>query len=280
MKIELRYFTGTGNSLKVLKTCGNIFTGSGNPTNISEISNNETNFPDADLIGFCFPVYAFGIPRICNKYLKGIDRFKEQQKVFVLITAGDSDESGLAIKECYRILNNKNCEIIYSGVIQMPINWTTSPTPPYPPSKQEAMDIVKKGEIQTQEIARDILNGEKKYHPFNYPKRYSIVKFYWDYFMFKYLGIQNMWRLFNVYDTCNGCQLYAKICPTNSIRIIDKKPVWNKTCEQCMRCVYFCPEESIYQLQGGDTKEKNKYREPDFKPKHNKDWAGHEVIHN
>jgi len=256
MKIELRYFTGTGNSLKVAKTCDIIFTESGNFTNISEISKDEIIFPDSDLLGFCFPVYAFGIPRICNKYLKGIERFKEQQKVFIVITAGDSDESGFAIKECERILSKKNCEIIYSGIIQMPVNWTTSLKPPFPPSKEEATEIIKKGEIKTQEIVKDILGGIKKHHRFNYPKRYSKIKFYWDYLMFKYLGIQNLWRNFKVYDNCNGCKLCAKICPTNSIRIIDKRPIWSKTCEQCMRCVNFCPEESIYQSQGGDTKGK------------------------
>lgn len=269
MKIELRYFTGTGNSLKVLKTCHNVFTESGNYSNISKISNNETIFPESNLIGFCFPVYAFGIPRICNKYLKGIERFKELQKVFILITAGDLNESGFALRECKRILSKKNCEILYTEVVQMPINWTTSPKPPYPPAKEEAMEIINRGVIKTQEIAKDILGGTKKHHGFTYPRRYSKIKFYWEYLLFKYLGIHNLWRLFNVYDTCNGCQLCTRICPTNSLRIIDKNPVWSKSCEQCMRCVNFCPKESIYQMQGGDTKGKNKYHEPSFEPKYN-----------
>jgi len=273
MKIELKYFTGTGNSLKVIETCDAIFSESGNHTNVSEISINSKIIPDSDLIGFCFPVYAFGIPRICYKYLKGIKKFKKEQKIFILITAGDSDECGFAIKECLHILNRKNCEIIYSGVVQMPINWTTSPKPPFPPSIEEAKVIIKSGQTQTKEIAKNILNGIRKHHDFNIPKRYSRIKFYWDYWAFKYLGIQNMWRLFKVYDTCNGCQLCEKICPTNSIRIINKNPVWSKTCEQCMRCVNFCPQESIYQTQGGDTKERNKYHEPSFKPVHHNNWA-------
>lgn len=267
MKIELRYFTGTGNSLKVLKTCDDIFAKPGNIVNISEISRNEVVLPGSDLIGFCFPVYAFGLPRICRQYLRGLKKFKERQKVFVIITAGVIDESGFAIKECKRILRKKNCEVIYSVIVEMPINWTTSPTPPYPPTKEEAMEIIQKGIGKTKEITKDILSGLKRHHNFNYPKKYTKIKFYCDYYMFKYLGIQNMWRLFQVYSNCNGCQLCAKICPTNSIRIIDKKPIWSKTCEQCMRCVNFCPTGSIYQSQGGDTLGKNKYHELSFKPK-------------
>ena len=149
MKIELRYFTGTGNSLKIIKTCETLFGKSGNRTNILEISENEKLFPKADLVGFCFPVYAFGIPRICKKYLQGIEKFKKKQKAFVLITAGDKDESGFAIKECERILSSRNCEIVYSEVIQMPINWTTSPEPPFPPDKEEALRIISRGVNQT-----------------------------------------------------------------------------------------------------------------------------------
>lgn len=266
MNLELRYFTGTGNSLKIINTCYNSFNEAGYQTHLSAISLRETSIPYSDLLGFCFPVYAFGIPRICRNYLKGIKRFKKQQKAFVLITAGAIDEAGFSIKECERILNKKNCEIIYSDVIQMPINWTTSPKPPFPPTKDEALEIIEKGVEKSKGIVEDIMAGIKNQHTFNYPKRYSKLKLHWEYFLFKNLGVQNMWRLFNTYDSCNGCQICAKICPTNSITMMHNKPVWSKTCEQCMRCVNFCPKESIYQSNGGETKDKNKYHEPGFKP--------------
>jgi Pyruvate/2-oxoacid:ferredoxin oxidoreductase delta subunit/flavodoxin len=266
MKIDLKYFTGTGNSLKIANSCREIFMQFNHETTISEINSENTNLIGSDLLGFFFPVYAFGIPRICRKYLKTIQKFNSRQNVFVLITAGDSDESGFSLKECEQILKKKNCDIVYSGVIQMPINWTTSPVPPFPPSKEEAFAIIKAGVEQAKSITHDILNGTNKYHIFNYPKRYTVIRFYKDYWLFKLIGIQNLWRTFKVYDTCNGCQLCSKICPTKSIKIEEKKPVWTSTCEQCMRCVNFCPNESIYQSMGGGTKGKNRYYEPSFKP--------------
>jgi ferredoxin len=266
MKIELRYFTGTGNSLKVLETCKNVFFENGHSVEITEITPHEINLPESDLVGFCFPVYAFGIPRICRKYLNALEKFDHKQKVFVLINAGDSDESGFSVKECERILRMKNCDVIYTRVIQMPINWITSPVPPFPPSKAEAIEIIKNGVELAAESACDILKGIRKYHTFNYPKRYSKLRFYKDYWLFKYMGLPNMWRMFNVYDSCNGCQTCAKICPTQSITMTNKKPVWSSTCEQCMRCVNFCPKEAIYQSMGGDTKGRNRYVEPSFVP--------------
>jgi hypothetical protein len=173
MKIELRYFTGTGNSLKVLETCKDVFINNGHSVKISGIASNETILPNSDLLGFCFPVYAFGIPRICRKYLKAIQKFSIKQKVFVLITAGDSDESGFSVRECECILQNKNCDIIYTRVIQMPINWITSPVPPFPPSKDEAIEIIKNGVELATKSACDIITGIKKYHDFNSPSRYT-----------------------------------------------------------------------------------------------------------
>jgi ferredoxin len=265
MKIELRYFTGTGNSLKVLSTCREVFVENNHTINLSVIKGGD-QLDSADLIGFCFPVYAFGIPRICRNYLNYLKPFDKKQKAFVLVTAGDADEAGFSIREAVKILELKNCILVYTAVVQMPINWTTSPQPPFPPPKEEADIIIENGVILTKRIAQDIMMGTNKFHQFNYPKRYNKLKFYSDYLLFKYLGIYNLWRNFQVYENCTGCGICGKICPTGSISIIDKKPVWSSTCEQCMRCVNYCPNEAIYQTMGGETRGKNKYLEPGFKP--------------
>ena len=264
MTIELRYFTGTGNSLKILNTIKQSFCEANHSVKISTIRLGE-EIPDCDLIGFCFPVYAFGIPRITKKYLKLIRPFNSNQKTFVIITAGGLDESGFAIRECINILTSKNCNVIYSHVVQMPINWVTAMNPP---DREEALDIINKGVSQIKLVAQDILNGVIKHHTFNIPKRYGRFGLYKEYWLFKYLGVKNLWRLFRVYESCNGCQLCSKGCPTNSIDMINKKPVWKPSCEQCMRCVNLCPNESIYQKYYGSTIERNKYLEPDFKPLH------------
>jgi Pyruvate/2-oxoacid:ferredoxin oxidoreductase delta subunit len=265
MKIELKYFTGTGNSLKVLTVCRDVFIKNNHSVELSAITSNE-RMSDADLMGFCFPVYAFDIPRIARKYIRSMSRFKKRQRAFVLVTTGAIDESGFATTGAVKLLNEKNCDVIYSGVIEMPVNWTTSPQPPFPPSKDEAAGIIERGVKEAQRMAQDILDGIVRHHIFNHPGRFNKISFYWQYVAFRYAGVQNLWRTFKVYDACNGCQICVKICPTHSIKIIQNKPVWGSTCEQCMRCVNFCPREAIYQTMGGDTRGKNKYLEPGFNP--------------
>ena len=70
----------------------------------------------------------------------------------------------------------------------MPVNWTTSPIPPFPPSGEEADEIIKAGVEQAKRITHEILNGTKKYHVFNYPERFTRIRFYKDYWLFKYMG--------------------------------------------------------------------------------------------
>ncbi len=273
MNVELKYFSGTGNSYKIIDTCKEIFIQNGNKATLSSITDKSNINEDADLIGFCFPVYAFGIPRICRKYLLNLPIFKNPINTFILITAGNSDESGFSVGESTKILKRKGLNVTYSKVIQMPINWTVSMNPP---SKEEAQLIINTGAFRAKEIAQDILNGVLYHHTFNYPSRYSKLGFYKDYYLFKWLGVSNLWRNYRTDETCDSCGLCEKICPTGSIQIIDNKPKWLKTCEQCMRCVNYCPKQAIFQKGEGSIKGKNIYYEPTFRPlklkskKHNK----------
>lgn len=263
MEIELKYFSGTGNSYKILAICHETFLQNDCHSKISSILSEQNFHTNLDLLGFCFPVYAFGIPRICRKYLKRLPKFKEPTKAFVIITAGDYEEAGFSVKECVNILQQKNLQVVYTDVVEMPSNWTVAM---HPPSKEEAEPIISNGIKTAKQIAETLLNKEKHFHKFNYPPKYTKFAFYKDYYLFKWLGVVNLWRSFRIDESCNSCKLCQKICPTKSIKIVNDLPSWEKTCEQCMRCVNYCPEKAIFQKSWGSVKGKNSYYEPSFNP--------------
>lgn len=263
MDIDLKYFSGTGNSRKILDTCKDIFLEKECSATLASITEAPAINEAADLLGFCFPVYAFDLPRIAKKYLSELPSFKTPNKAFLLITAGASAESGFAVKEGVRLLKSKGLDVVYSCVIEMPNNWTIGMNPP---SKEEAQNIIDVGVRMAKEIAQDILGGAIRHHTFNYPPRYSRLGFYKDYYLFKWLGVTYMWRDYRVDETCNACGICEKVCPTRSIRMNEGKPIWSSSCEQCMRCVNFCPKQAIYQKAEGSIKGKNTYHEPTFNP--------------
>ena len=275
MNVELRYFSGTGNSYKIIDTCRDIFNQKGYETILLPITDKTKITNDAEFIGFCFPVYAFGIPRICRKYLLNLPKFNKSINTFVLITAGDPDEAGFSVKESRKVINNKGLNVIYSDVVHMPANWTVSMNPP---PKEEAQRLINSGVAKGKKIAHDILNGVQHHHVFNYPPRLSKLIFYKDYYWFKWVGVCNLWRIFRTDETCDSCELCKRICPTGSIQIENTKPKWTKTCEQCMRCVNYCPKQAIYQTSEGSIKGKNIYYEPGFKPLTMQDKKGKNTI--
>ena len=264
MNIQLRYFTGTGNSWKVLDTCKNVFSEEGHDVQISALDPNEKEILEADIIGFAFPVYSFGIPRIARRYLNSLKKFVSEQKVFFILTAGDAKGVGLSTKIFESILKRKNCKLIFSDVLKMPNNWIPFS---HPLTMEENLQIIVKGIERSEQIAHHILNN--KIEKYDYRQQSWFFKNISNVIniLFRNFGTTGLKSLFKVYDSCNGCGLCAKACPTNTIVMLKGKPKWAfNTCEQCMRCVHVCPQESIFQLMGGHTKGKNRYMEPDFDP--------------
>ena len=262
MKIELRYFTGTGNSWQVLDTCKEVFTEAGHDAYISKLNPMENEIKGADLIGFAFPVHAFGMPRIVLKYLRSLKSFNNGQKVFFVFTAGDTNGAGLGTIKCAGILKRKNCDVIYSDVIKMPNNWIPFSTIL---TMDENATIIEAGVERSKQIAANILNNktelfDHKKQPWFFKSPSNIINS-----MFRNFGLFGLKSMFKLYPSCNGCGICAKACPTGSIKMVNGKPKWFKTCEQCMRCIHICPQESIYQFPAS-TKGKNRYMEPEFKP--------------
>jgi len=57
--------------------------------------------------------------------------------------------------------------------------------------------------------------------------------------------IHKMDAFFWTDDNCISCGLCEKICPVQSVILKDGKPVWLHKCEQCFRCVNYCPKDAI-----------------------------------
>ena len=54
-------------------------------------------------------------------------------------------------------------------------------------------------------------------------------------------------KIYFANDSCTGCALCAKECPVGAISMRGKKPwpYWRYNCENCMKCMAFCPEKAI-----------------------------------
>jgi ferredoxin len=72
---------------------------------------------------------------------------------------------------------------------------------------------------------------------FNKDEKYELK----DYIDNIYKVTENFWTN----DKCNLCNVCTKICPKNSIEIVDNKVTWKDNCEKCLACLHWCPKNAI-----------------------------------
>jgi flavodoxin len=86
MENTVYYFTGTGNSLAIAKNIGKVI----NNCNIVSIAKNISNVNELQpkgIVGFVFPVFYCGIPKIVKAFLENIN-LSEAYYVYVIAVYG------------------------------------------------------------------------------------------------------------------------------------------------------------------------------------------------
>lgn len=232
------YFSGTGNSKwiaekiaeKINDKCYDI-------SKLSQIP--ETT--DEKQIGFVFPIYAWGIPEPMSILAKKIN--KNETFSFAICTCGA--EAGNALKEFSKIYN---LDSSYS--IIMPSNYIIGEDIEKETIILEKIENAKK---EIEKISNEIIQRKKVYfvHEGKLAKlKSSIINKSFNEFA------RNT-KPFYANEKCNGCGLCAKTCPASTITIVNGKPVWNKKCYQCLRCINYCPQRAIQ--YGKKTEKRGRY---------------------
>ncbi|MDK2951065.1 MAG: hypothetical protein PWQ77_730 [Kosmotogales bacterium] len=255
MNIKIFYFSGTGNSLYVAKEIKKYLKDSEIIPIAKCMLEEEFNF-DFKKIGFVFPVYYMGLPKIVEDFVKSA-KFRHAEYIFALATRGSS-LSGGTLKMLNKCLEEKSRSLNYGRYITFFSNFI--PEFKIPPEEKQLKIIADNEEI-IYKYAHEIYNETK-----------SISGNFSDFFAEKYhkkyiKDIKNSFMYFHVdKKLCNNCGLCEQICPTNSIILDDlKNPLWKNNCTLCLSCLHHCPKNAIdYKHM---TKNKERYSNPKISPK-------------
>lgn len=276
MKVEIFYFTGTGNSLALAKDI--VEKTKGNLVSIASQMEKETVKSDADLLGIVFPVYyasnlSSGVPFIVERFLNRLQIDKEQ---YIFAVCTHSGMPGTTIEKVYKILKSRGGNLAAGFAVK-----TYNEAPSVGEKlkgfifRKESNDTNK---VKIQKRREKVLDQWNKKLEFiveyisakeegRYETRRLVTKIIFAPFLYlimkptfnhryrklsksSHLSFKEMISLadksFNYNEECNGCGICTRICPVDNIKLVDNRPIWQHHCENCFACFSWCPNRAIY----------------------------------
>lgn len=250
MKTNLFFFSATGNSLIVAKDIAarlpetQIFS-------IPQIIDQEIDL-NVDNIGFIFPVYFSGMPRIVINFINKLELSKAKY-IFAICTCGSFPMGTLL--QVQKQLRKKEMTLNAGFSIPMPGNYLVK-YGAFSIKKQEYMFIKEKEKVTT--TVKMIANQQENKIERNNFLINAIGNLAYKSMAPKFPTLD---QNFNVNDKCNSCNVCEKVCPVQNIKILNGRPNWQGNCEHCLACIQWCPAEAIQ--YGTKTNGRKRYYHPE-----------------
>jgi len=253
MKTTIYYFTGTGNSLKVAKSLSEKLDEC-ELVPIAKVWEEDQIFSSAEKVGFVFPLYYAGLPKIVYDFLNKIDVSKSKYFFTIVTNAGDINTTPLFQVET--ILNVKSKSLSAGFFVVMPNNYILG-YDIHPEARQKELFEEAKKKIDTihnivskseSNLGKDIFEKRRiKSEKFNKNFRESVCE---------------SDKSFYAEEKCTSCGICAEVCPVSNINLEEGIPQWQHRCQQCLACINYCPEKCI---QFGDKSIKTqRYHHPEI----------------
>lgn len=243
MSTEIYYFSGTGNSLHVAEELKKKI---GDAKLISMVSllSNDVIETHGETIGFVFPLHGMTIPIPVKTFLEKVN-LKSSQYIFGIVTRGGT--KCFSFKKIDKILKKKGRRLDSYFYLNMISNNPKFETYDIPTNETiEKME----SEIQNQlNLIQEIIikkeKNRKEDATVTIPSGFFLERLVLaGMFFAEHIRVKNY--LYSD-EKCNGCGTCARVCPSEKIKMVDGKPIWqNKVqCYMCYACLNYCPQQSV-----------------------------------
>ena len=253
MKTTIYYFTGTGNSLKIAKNLAEKLEEC-ELVPIAKVWEEVNLASSSEKVGFIFPLYYAGLPKIVFDFLSKIELAKSNYFFAVITNAGDINNTPL--QQIETILNTKSKTLSAGFFILMPNNYIIG----YDiHSEARQKEFFEEANKKIEAIHKIVETNEKNLEKDIFEKRRikseKFNKGFRDH-------VNRYDKSFFVEETCTSCGICVKVCPVNNITLEEGIPQWEHKCQHCLACINFCPEKCI---QFGDkTLKTQRYHHPEI----------------
>lgn len=240
MKVAIFYFSGTGNTEKVVRKWKESSEPFGVSIDLFKIEKDDFDFSrinEYDKIGFAYPIHAFNAPENVWKYAKKFPKIENNKKVFVVMVSGEyMTINHSSSKKLLRILKRRNYVLESDYHYIMPYNMIFRHTEARATRMYETMNKL---------VPIDV----KEYLVDNKPhliKKHHFVG--WFIFILRieqwFSGVNG--HLFKVNKKkCIKCMKCVNNCPVKNIEYINGKFKFHGDCLLCTRCSFNCPTDAF-----------------------------------
>lgn len=202
-------------------------------------------------IGFVTPVYFWGLPTPVTDFIARLRMAHTGQYVYHVLTFGTT--TGQAHRMMAKALRAKGMPLDAKFAVQMVDTWT----PVFNLTDTEKnLRILARAEPQIDTVAAQIAAGTAG--DFG-RRRIPLAQLYYATY-----PRQAQTNKFTVDDTCIGCGLCQRQCPTAAIQMKNGRPAWTQPhCAACLGCLHRCPAFAIQ--FGPHTRGHGQYTNPNIK---------------
>ena len=235
-KAIIYYFSGCGNTKLIAENVSDKLKNQDFDSCLVNIENPDINMEKADLYGFIFPVYGFGLPHMVVKFINKLPKMQKQKAFMFLTPAG---HEGAAIFQGLVLLKNKGFDVIRAHPVYMPDTWLLAMSAP---SDEKFQESYAKSRDKIDKYINEMLENKKSLSIAN---PILIVLLGLINIMFHFIGRHQSGKTFISNNKCNSCKKCLKECSSTVIKWQNNKPYWGWNCEQCYRCINTCPNDAV-----------------------------------
>ena len=237
MKTLICYFSGTGNTKKVVDKYAQQFEENGWEVDLQNIEKEMTfDCSDYDSIGIAYPVHAFNAPSIVVDFCKKLPKLQEKKQLYIIKTSGEPLKiNNISSTKIKKILKRKNYILSNEYHYVMPYNMI------FRHSNAMAYKMWNTAERLIPIDCKEIIDKKEtklSYFPLSTPISWVMRIEHW--------GGRFNGKKYKVNEKCVHCQKCVRDCPTHNITIDeDGNFHFGKNCLMCMRCSFMCPVDAF-----------------------------------
>ena len=237
MRFLAIYFTGTGNSKRVIDEINYSLASFSSTMDIVDVTKDEVkDINNYDGLIISYPIYGFNAPKPIIAYVKKMIKANEQKPCLIMKQSGEhlfwNNASSLYLTS---LLKKRNIKVTNEYHYLMPYSFIFR----HSDFMAYRMDNVMKGLIPLD--LTDFFNN-KEVHM----KRFFLDRFFAWVLRIQWWGGRFNGRFYKVEkDKCIKCMKCVKECPAHNIIMEDGKFKFKGQCLMCQRCIMYCPRHAI-----------------------------------